>query len=42
MTDEPKTVGEVGDVSEFDSGLVDPLLHEQTEQANQMRSALLT
>ena len=42
MADEPKTVGEVGDVSEFDSGLVDPLFREQTEQANQMRSALLT
>ncbi len=42
MTDELKTVGEVGDVSEYDSGLVDPLLKEQTEQVAQMRAALLT
>lgn len=43
MADELKTVGgEPVDNSEFDSGLVDPLLREQTEQATQMRDALLT
>ena len=41
MDDELKTVGEVSDVSDYDSGLVNPLLVEQTEQAAQMRDALL-
>ena len=42
MDDELKTVGEVGTVSDYDTGLVNPLLKEQTEQAALMRDALLT
>ena len=41
MNDELKTVGEVDNVSDFDTGLVHPLLKEQTEQVSQMRDALL-
>jgi len=40
MDNEPKTVGGVPDDSEI--SLVDPLVIEQQEQANQMRRALLT
>lgn len=39
MDDEPKTVGGVTD---YDSGLADPLLKEQMSQAAQMRTALLS
>jgi len=42
MEDELKTVGEVASTPDLDSGLVNPLLREQTAQAAQMRDALLT